>query len=250
MTKDIYIKNQLKEMLVNFLTKKTGLEWYMFRRPSEITNAIKPYLMERVNSFSEARINFTRSEYEETIDCIQQFNRNYRITFNFTKEEYTKIKDKAIENGISNLVNFINTILYSLCLQSNKNGVLLKDFVNFFFSKETAIHLVIPFEINEKLKKTSYCENRQAFFRKALFWQIYFSQPQTLETPDDDFYRVTPEKTGWTATNIIGCSGIKKYIKNRKLGSTNNIVLLKILNNYLAGMEGMEISEFKGAVNE
>lgn len=146
MTKDIYIKNQLKEMLVNFLTKKTGLEWYMFRRPSEITNAIKPYLMERVNSFSEARINFTRSEYEETIDCIQQFNRNYRITFNFTKEEYTKIKDKAIENGISNLVNFINTILYSLCL-SNKNGVLLKDFVNFFFSKETAIYIFLNLKL-------------------------------------------------------------------------------------------------------
>ncbi len=151
--KDVYIAVEQKEKVVDFLSKKTGMEWYMFRRAVEITNAIKPFLMEMVKGFDEAKISFSsHEEYRDTCEyCIQRFGKKVRLTFSFTEEEFELMKETAERNHFINMVDFITTILYALIMQGKAYEISLGEFSKFFFSKEKRMQLVIPCEIMEKL---------------------------------------------------------------------------------------------------
>ena len=96
--KDVYISDAHKEKIVDFLTKKTGMEWYVFRRAGEITSAVKPYLIEMVKGFDDAKISFeSHEEYLDTCEyCIQRFGKRFRVTFSFSKEEFELIKEKIV----------------------------------------------------------------------------------------------------------------------------------------------------------
>lgn len=251
--KDVYIADAHKEKIVDFLTKKTGMEWYMFRRAVEITNAVKPYLMEMVKNFDDAIISFeSHEEYINTCEyCIQRFGKNFRITFSFTEEEFELIKKTAERYYFINLVDFITTVLYALVMQGKTYEIQLKDFSEFFFSKEKVIQLTIPGEIMNKLERTDFKKNRQTYFRKVLFWQIYFEQTPVLRYENEDYFRVTPQKTGWYKT-LFSCSKIlKAYALNKNVGSTINIAILNTINTYLEQVENIidEIEVEKEAVN-
>ena len=131
------------------------------------------------------------------------------------------------------MVDFIITALYALIMQGKIYEISLKEFSKFFFNKDKCIQIVIPSEIMEKLYKTGFKNNQQAYFRKALFWQIYFGKTMPVRYEDEDYFRVTPQKTGWFKT-LFQCSDIiKNYARNRNLGSTENIAVLNALNTYL-----------------
>ena len=51
----------------------------------------------------------------------------------------------------------------------------LKEFSVFFFSREKSSQLTIPGDIMKKLEQTKNKKNKQTYFRKVLFWQIYQS---------------------------------------------------------------------------
>lgn len=233
--KDVYIADEQKEQVVDFLSRKTGMEWYMFRRAGEITNAVKPYLMEMVKGFDEAKISFdSHEEYINTCeDCIQRFGKKYRLTFSFTEEEFELMKETAGKNHFVNMVDFIITILYALIMQGKAYEISLKEFSKFFFNKEKQIQIVIPREIMEKLRRTDFRKNQQSYFRKALFWQIYFGRTPVLRYEDEDYFRVTPQKTGWFKTLFFCSDIIKNYARNKNIGSTENIAILNTLNTYL-----------------
>lgn len=233
--KDVYIAVGQKEKIVDFLSKKTGMEWYMFRHSGEITKAVKPYLMEMVKGFDEAKISFnSHEEYIDTCECcIQRFGKKVRLTFSFSEEEFALMKETAERNYFINMVDFIITALYALIMQGKIYEISLKEFSKFFFNKDKCIQIVIPSEIMEKLYKTGFKNNQQAYFRKALFWQIYFGKTMPVRYEDEDYFRVTPQKTGWFKT-LFQCSDIiKNYARNRNLGSTENIAVLNALNTYL-----------------
>lgn len=233
--KDVYIADEQKEQVVDFLSRKTGMEWYMFRRAGEITNAVKPYLMEMVKGFDEAKISFdSHEEYINTCeDCIQRFGKKFRLTFSFTEEEFELMKETASKNHFVNMVDFIITILYALIMQGKAYEISLKEFSKFFFNKEKRIQIVIPSEIMEKLRRTDFRKNQQSYFRKALFWQIYFGRTPVLRYEDEDYFRVTPQKTGWFKTLFFCSDIIKNYARNKNIGSTENIAILNTLNTYL-----------------
>lgn len=233
--KDVYIAVEQKEKIVDYLSEKTGMEWYMFRHSGEITNAVKPYLMEMVKGFDEAKISFnSHKEYIDTCEyCIQRFGKKVRLTFSFTEEEFELMKETAERNHFINMVDFIITVLYALIMQGKTYEVSLKEFSKFFFNKAKRIQIVIPSEIMEKLYKTDFKNNQQSYFRKALFWQIYFGKTMPVKYEDEAYFRVTPQKTGWFKT-LFQCSDIiKDYARNRNLGSTESIAVLNILNTYL-----------------
>lgn len=233
--KDVYIADEQKEQVVDFLSKKTGMEWYMFRHAGEITNAVKPYLLEMVKGFDEAKISFdSHEEYINTCeDCIQRFGKKFRLTFSFTEEEFDLMKETAGKNHFVNMVDFIITILYALIMQGKAYEISLKEFSKFFFNKEKRIQIVIPSEIMEKLRRTDFRKNQQSYFRKALFWQIYFGRTPVLRYEDEDYFRVTPQKTGWFKTLFFCSDIIKNYARNKNIGSTENIAILNTLNTYL-----------------
>lgn len=243
--KDVYIAVEQKEKVVDFLSKKTGMEWYMFRHAGEITNAIKPYLMELVKGFDEVKISF--DSHEEYIDtctyCIQRFGKKFRLTFFFTEEEFSLIKETAKRNSFINMVDFINTVLYALIMQGKPYEISLKEFSRFFFNKDKRMQIVIPYEIMEKLRRTDFKNNKQAFFRKVLFWQIYFGKTLPIRYEEEAYFRVTPQKTGWFKT-LFQCSDIlKNYVRNKNLGSTENVAILNILNTYLDQTVSMYVEE-------
>jgi len=233
--KDVYIAIEHKEKVVDFLSKKTGMEWYMFRHAGEISNAVKPYFMEMVKGFDEARISFeSHEEYIDTCECcIQRFGKKVRLTFSFTEEEFELMKETAKRNHFINMVDFIITVLYALIMQGKVYEISLKEFSYFFFNRDKQVQITIPFEIMEKLKRTSFMKNQQTYFRKALFWQIYFGKTLPVRYEEEDYFRITPQKTGWFKT-LFQCSDIiKNYARNRNLGSTESIAVLNILNTYL-----------------
>ena len=233
--KGIYIAVEQKEAIVDFLTKKTGMEWYMFRRAGEITSAVKPYFMEMIKGFNEAKISFdSHDEYINTCECcIQRFGKKVRLTFNFTEEEFELMKKTAEENSFINLVDFMVTILYALVMQNKTYEISLKDFANFFFNRNLQVQVTIPFEIMEKLKQTDFKYNQQTYFRKVLFWQIYFGKTNPIRYEQEEYFRITPQKTGWFKS-LIQCSDIiKNYARNKNLGSTENVAILNTLNTYL-----------------
>ena len=117
--KDVYIAVGQKEKIVDFLSKKTGMEWYMFRHSGEITKAVKPYLMEMVKGFDEAKISFnSHEEYIDTCECcIQRYGKKVRLTFSFSEEEFALMKETAERNHFINMVDFIITALYALIMQ-------------------------------------------------------------------------------------------------------------------------------------
>lgn len=252
--KDVYVFNNHKEKIINFLAKKTGMEWYMFRRASEIMNAVKPYFMEMVKGFDDAKISFdSHEEYIKTCEyCIQRFGKNFRITFSFTEEEITLIKETANKNKFINLVDFITTVLYALVMQGKTYEIPLKEFSEFFFSREKTAQLTIPGEIMKKLEKTDFKKNHQTYFLKVVFWQIYFGETSVLKKENEDYFRVTPQKTGWFKTFFFCSDILKNYAKNKNIGSTENIAVLNILNTYLDQISGnSEESEVrKEAVND
>ena len=233
--KDVYIAVEHKEKIVDFLSKKTGMEWYMFRHAGEITSAVKPYFMEMVKGFDEARISFeSHEEYIDTCEyCIQRFGKKVRLTFSFTEEEFALMRETAGKNSFINMVDFIITVLYALVMQGKVYEIFLKEFSYFFFNRDKQVQIVIPFEIMEKLNRTSFAKNNQAYFRKALFWQIYFGKTLPVRHEEEDYFRITPQKTGWFKT-LFQCSDIiKKYARNKNLGSTENVAILNTLNTYL-----------------
>lgn len=233
--KDVYIAVEHKEKVVDFLSKKTGMEWYMFRHAGEITNAVKPYLMEMVKGFDEAKISFdSHEEYIDTCEyCIQRFGKKVRLTFSFTEEEFDLMKETAKRNHFINMVDFIITVLYALIMQGKTYEISLKEFSKFFFNKDKQVQITIPYEIMKKLSRTDFKNNQQAYFRKAVFWQIYFGKTLPIRYEEEDYFRVTPQKTGWYKT-LFQCSDIiKSYARNKNLGSTENIAILNILNTYL-----------------
>lgn len=249
--KDVYIAAEHKEKVVDFLSKKTGMEWYMFRHAGEITNAVKPYLMEMIKGFDEAKISF--GSHEEYIDtcayCIQRFGKKFRLTFSFTEEEFELMKKTAKRNHFVNMVDFITTLLYALIMQGKNYEISLKEFSKFFFSKEKKMQIVIPYEIMEKLGKTDFRDNQQAYFRKALFWQIYFGKTLPVRYEEEEYFRVTPQKTGWFKT-LFQCSDIiKNYARNKNLGSTENVAILNTLNTYLDQTASINL-EKEAAVKE
>lgn len=233
--KDVYISDAHKEKIVDFLTKKTGMEWYVFRRAGEITSAVKPYLIEMVKGFDDAKISFeSHEEYLNTCEyCIQRFGKRFRVTFSFSKEEFALIKETASKNCFTNLVDFIITILYALVMQERTYEISLKEFSKFFFNREKTMQITIPSEIMKKLEQTNFKKNQQTYFRKVLFWQIYFGQTPVLRYENEDYFRVTPQKTGWFKTFFFCSEIIKNYAKNKNIGSTENIAVLNILNTYL-----------------
>ena len=85
----------------------------------------------------------------------------------------------------------------------------------------------------EKLRRTDFRKNQQSYFRKALFWQIYFGRTPVLRYEDEDYFRVTPQKTGWFKTLFFCSDIIKNYARNKNIGSTENIAILNTLNTYL-----------------
>lgn len=243
--KDVYIAVEQKEKVVDFLSKKTGMEWYMFRHAGEITNAIKPYLMELVKGFDEVKISF--DSHEEYIDtctyCIQRFGKKFRLTFSFTEEEFSLMKETAKRNSFINMVDFINTVLYALIMQGKTYEISLKEFSRFFFNKDKRMQIVIPYEIMEKLRRTDFKNNQQSYFRKVLFWQIYFGKTLPIRYEEEAYFRVTPQKTGWFRT-LFQCSDIiKNYARNKNLGSTENVAILNILNTYLDQTVSMYVEE-------
>lgn len=243
--KDVYIAVEQKEKVVDFLSKKTGMEWYMFRHAGEITNAIKPYLMELVKGFDEVKISF--DSHEEYIDtctyCIQRFGKKFRLTFSFTEEEFALMKETAKRNSFINMVDFINTVLYALIMQGKTYEISLKEFSRFFFNKDKRMQIVIPYEIMEKLRRTDFKNNQQSYFRKVLFWQIYFGKTLPIRYEEEAYFRVTPQKTGWFRT-LFQCSDIiKNYARNKNLGSTENVAILNILNTYLDQTVSMYVEE-------
>lgn len=244
--KDVYITEEQKEQVVDFLSRKTGMEWYMFRHAGEITNAVKPYLMEMIKCFDEAKISFdSHEEYINTCEgCIQRFGKKFRLTFSFTEDEFELIKETANENHFINMVDFIITVLYALVMQGKSYEIPLREFAKFFFNREMQMQIVIPSEIMEKLNKTDFRKNQQTYFRKALFWQIYFGKTPILKFEDEDYFRVTPQKTGWFKTLFLCSDIIKSYARNKNIGSTNNIAILNALNAYLdqtVGKPGKEV---------
>lgn len=243
--KDVYIAEKHKEMIVDFLSKKTGMEWYMFRHAGEITNSVKPYFMEMVKGFDEAKISFdSHEEYIDTCEyCIQRFGKKVRLTFSFTEEEFELMKETAQNNSFINMVDFIITVLYALAMQGKSYEISLKEFSYFFFNKDKQVQITIPFEIMEKLNRTSFKKNQQTYFRKAMFWQIYFGKTLPIRYEEEDYFRVTPQKTGWFKT-LFQCSDIiKNYARNKNLGSTENVAILNTLNTYLDQTVGEEVEE-------
>lgn len=233
--KDVYIAVEQKEKIVDFLSKKTGMEWYMFRHAGEITNAVKPYLIELVKGFDESKISF--DSHEEYIDtctyCIQRFGKKFRLTFSFTEEEFDLMKETAKRNSFINMVDFITTVLYALIMQEKTYEISLKEFSRFFFNKDKRMQIVIPYEIMEKLRRTDFKTNQQSYFRKVLFWQIYFGKTLPIKYEEEEYFRVTPQKTNWFRA-LFQCSDIiKNYARNKNLGSTENIAILNALNTYL-----------------
>lgn len=248
--KDVYIAVEHKEKVVDFLSKKTGMEWYMFRHAGEITNAVKPYFMEMVKGFDEAKISFdSHEEYIDTCEyCIQRFRKKVRLTFSFTEEEFALMKETAKKNSFINMVDFISTVLYALVMQNKTYEISLKEFSYFFFNKNRLVQITIPFEIMEKLDRTSFKKNQQTYFRKALFWQIYFGKTLLIKYEEEEYFRVTPQKTGWFKT-LFKCSDIiKNYARNKNLGSTENVAILNSLNTYLDQTIGDEIAKEKEIV--
>ena len=160
--KDVYISDAHKEKIVDFLTKKTGMEWYVFRRAGEITSAVKPYLIEMVKGFDDAKISFeSHEEYLDTCEyCIQRFGKRFRVTFSFSKEEFALIKETASKNCFTNLVDFIITILYALVMQERTYEISLKEFSKFFFNREKTMQITIPSEIMKKLEQTNFKKNQ------------------------------------------------------------------------------------------
>ena len=233
--KDVYITEEHKEKIVDYLSQKTGMEWYMFRHAGEITNAIKPYFMEMVKGFDDAKISFaSHEEYIDTCDyCIQRYGKKCRLTFTFSEEEYELVKNTACRNYYISLVDFINTTLYALIMQNKSYEVSLREFAKFFFNREIQVQVTIPNEIMVKLRQTAFKKNQQSYFRKVLFWQIYFEKTPVLKYEEEDYFRVTPQKTGWFKT-IFFCSDIvKNYALNKNLGSTYSVAILNTLNAYL-----------------
>ena len=249
--KDVYIVDSHKEKIIDFLTKKTGLEWYMFRHAGEIMHAVKPYLMEMVKGFEDAKISFdSHEEYIRTCEyCIQRFGKKFRISFSFTEEEIALIKETASKNYFTNLVDFITTVLYALVMQGKCYEIPLKEFSEFFFSREKSSQLTIPGEIMKKLEQTDFKKNKQTYFRKVLFWQIYFGKTPVLRYENEDYFRVTPQKTGWFKTFFLCSDIIKKFARNKNIGSTENIAVLNILNTYLDQMVSNTEKTEKEAVN-
>lgn len=249
LNKDVYIMKEQKEQIIDFLSKKTGMEWYMFRRAGEITKAVKPYLMETVKCFDDVKISFdSHDDFINSCEsCIQRFRKTFRLTFTFTEEEFELMKKTASENHFINMVDFITTILYAMTMQNKTYEISLKEFSEFFFSRELQTQIIIPYEIMAKLERTDFKKNQQTFFRKALFWQIYFGKTPVLKFEEEEKLRVTPQKTGWFKT-LFNCSGIvKNYARNRNLGSTYNFAILNTLNAYLDQTLG---NQDEGAVND
>ena len=118
-------------------------------------------------------------------------------------------------------------------MQERTYEISLKEFSKFFFNREKTMQITIPSEIMKKLEQTNFKKNQQTYFRKVLFWQIYFGQTPVLRYENEDYFRVTPQKTGWFKTFFFCSEIIKNYAKNKNIGSTENIAVLNILNTYL-----------------
>lgn len=233
--KDVYITETLKDLLVEFLCKKTGLEWYMFRRSSEIMNAIKPYFLEAADCFYESSVSFDgREQYESTLSrCLRRTRKTFRLTFVLEEEDREKIRRIAEDMGFGRLADLYSLILFSLTAQGKPLTASLRDFADFFYSQKSSILLEIPGVIAEKLERTDYRDCRQMFYRRAFFWQMRFGETPSLRYEDEEYYRVTSQKTGWRSTMIVCSEQLKEFARNRNLGSTNCVVLANALNAYL-----------------
>lgn len=143
------------------------------------------------------------------------------------------MKETAKRNSFINMVDFITTVLYALIMQEKTYEISLKEFSRFFFNKDKRMQIVIPYEIMEKLRRTDFKTNQQSYFRKVLFWQIYFGKTLPIKYEEEEYFRVTPQKTNWFRA-LFQCSDIiKNYARNKNLGSTENIAILNALNTYL-----------------
>ena len=228
-----------------------------YRKISDDTGIPLNRLNDKLNGYSqvgldealllceEAKISFdSHEEYIDTCEyCIQRFGKKVRLTFSFTEEEFELMKETAQKNSFINMVDFIITVLYALAMQGKTYEISLKEFSYFFFNKDKQVQITIPFEIMEKLNRTSFKKNQQTYFRKAMFWQIYFGKTLPIRYEEEDYFRVTPQKTGWFKT-LFQCSDIiKNYARNKNLGSTENVAILNTLNTYLDQTVGEEVEE-------
>lgn len=230
--KDLHITETLKNQLVDFLIKKTGLEWYYFIKPGEITKNIKPYLLDFARCFSELNISFDNQLNFDTA-CTNCFEKrgHCRLTFIFKNEEY-KIFEKLCKNYNIKTQTYIFFILLTAIVNQNKKySVNLEKFTQFFLVKGNATPLFISNEIVQKLRARGFNNKRSNFLRKTLFYQIFFGKTEKPDNPD--YFIVTPEKTGWMRIIFWANKEIKEYVNQNTFGFNKGIALLNCINTYM-----------------
>lgn len=240
LTKDVYITEELKSRLVGCLCRKTGLEWYMFRRKVDITQAIKQYVIETIECFDETEISFDGfddyNEVAETCLAPYPYNRNVRLTFKFTEDEALEVKKLCKRKGYQQETNVLNVILFALANSGKKLSASLSDFADFFLGQNYVTLFHVPSEIFRKIENcpgSNYKGNHRFFFKKVLFWQIKFGETPAITEGDENYFRVTPQKTNWRTISFCSTAETKNFISNKKYGSTLNVAFLNAVNAYI-----------------
>lgn len=237
--KDLYITREMKEKLIDFLSEKTGLEWYAFRKKSDIFESLKSYIIETINCFDELDISFEDlNNYCTVVDsCFLRNIRNERFYFKFTEEEYKTISDFCYRRGYQQKTVVLYIILCYFVNQKNtKLTVKLNSFTDFFLCKNYSTNLSVPGELLASFKTCkdpSFGNNYKLFLKKAFFYQITWDKIPLLKNNDEEYFRVTPQKTGWTFLSFSSSYDVKKYITDKNYGSTVSVVILNAVNSYV-----------------
>lgn len=237
--KDLYITRELSEKLINFLYEKTGLEWYVFRRKVDLFKALKEYVLSVIENFDDLEISFNDlKDYNNTVnECFWHSQSKERFVFVFTESEHDIIKDFCKKRNYAQETLTILIILYYLVNQNKQLKVKLSEFSDFFLCKGYSTVFWITNELTEKLKTCKaggFEKNQRLFLKKALFYQMKWGKTPVLKSKkDEDWFRVSPQKTNWITSSFCAGSEAKEYISKTEYGSTLSIALLNSVNAYV-----------------
>ena len=166
-------------------------------------------------------------------NCFEKRGKN-RLTFFFNEEEKTLFDGLCKKYNIKTQSYLFFIILSAIINQDKKLVVNLESFTIFFTEKGNAMPLYVPYEIVKKLKNAGFNNKKSLFFRKSLFYQMYFGETGPIE--NHEYYTVTPKKTNWIRTVFFINDEIKKYITQQAKTTTKTITLLHATNTYLENL--------------
>lgn len=232
--KDLHITESLRNRLVEFLVKKTGLEWYYFLKAGDITKELKRYLLDYARCFSDLSVSFD-SQKDFDISCRDCFEERgtFRLIFIFKPEEYEVFVNLCNKYNVKTYNHIFFILLTAIINQNKKLSIPLETFTTFFVSKGNRVVLLIPSEIVQKLSNAGFDKEKKKsyFLRKALLYQIYFGKTNDIKDPQ--YFKVTPQKTNWIKTLFLTNNEITNYIINNSTRKTRHITLLNNINTYL-----------------